>query len=304
MSAALQADATGERGRPAVSGDLPTVLDAAPMFRRAVGGYDRFQVDSYVRWAEEELATADREREHLEARHLRARAALEEARELLAHSSAGGDFLRLGRRMGTVLATAADQAEAMRADAEADRAAAAAEAQRVLAGARTEAERLVEEARQEAREVAAEAAQLVDEAERVRMVARVEAAERLAEVDHAERHAVERAERVRRRAEQDAAAATAHARAEIVQMLATGREQRRRADAEAEAARDRLDRDAATRRAGLLADVARLEARRAALQAELERGSGQAVAAPAGLPRLVRAPLERLRDHLVSRTAP
>ena len=50
------------RTRPNVSGDLPTVLQAAPMFRRAVAGYDRFQVESYVQWAEDELAAADRER--------------------------------------------------------------------------------------------------------------------------------------------------------------------------------------------------------------------------------------------------
>ena len=41
------------------------------MFGRAVAGYDRFQVDTYVRWAEDELATADREREHLMALYLR-----------------------------------------------------------------------------------------------------------------------------------------------------------------------------------------------------------------------------------------
>src|SRR3712207_9045432 len=83
-----------ERERPNVSGDLPTVLDAAPMFRRAVVGYDRFQVDTYVQWAEDELATADREREHLAARHLQSLAALLEARELLSHSPGGAEFLR------------------------------------------------------------------------------------------------------------------------------------------------------------------------------------------------------------------
>ena len=116
--------------RPNVSGDLPTVFQAAPMFRRAVAGYDRFQVDTYVQWAEDELATADREREHLVARHLRTRAELEEARELLAHSAGGGEFLRLSRRIGSMLAAAADEAAGMRAEAEADRSAAAAQAER------------------------------------------------------------------------------------------------------------------------------------------------------------------------------
>ena len=91
------------------------------MFRRAVVGYDRFQVDTYVRWAEDELATADREREHLVARVVRTQADLEESRQLLSHSAAGGEFLQVSRRIGALLATAADEAEGLRADAEADR---------------------------------------------------------------------------------------------------------------------------------------------------------------------------------------
>ena len=51
-------------------------------------------------------------------------------------------------------------------------------------------------------------------------------------------------------------------------MLATARDERRRADAEATSARERLDREAATRRSTLLADVAALEHRCAALDAE------------------------------------
>ena len=75
-------DTARDNRRPTVSGDLPSVLQAPPMFRRAVLGYDRFQVDTYVQWAEDELATADREREHLVARHLRVQADLEESRQL------------------------------------------------------------------------------------------------------------------------------------------------------------------------------------------------------------------------------
>ena len=74
------------------------------MFRRTVGGYDRFQVDTYVQWAEDELASAEREHEHLVARHLRTRADLEEARGLLAHSSGGAEMLRLSQRIGSMLA--------------------------------------------------------------------------------------------------------------------------------------------------------------------------------------------------------
>src|SRR3954462_4269007 len=85
----------GARERPHLAGDLRSVLQARPMFRRAVLGYDRFQVDTYVQWAEDELATADREHEHLLARHLRTQAALDETRALLPHSSAAGEFLQV-----------------------------------------------------------------------------------------------------------------------------------------------------------------------------------------------------------------
>src|SRR3954452_2089081 len=122
-------------GRPNGSGDLPTVLQAAPMFRRVVACYDRCQVDTYVRWAEDELATADRERERLLVRHLRTEAALADARRLIAHSSGGAEVLRLSGRLGSVLAAAADEADGLRADAEADRAAAAAHAARTVARA-------------------------------------------------------------------------------------------------------------------------------------------------------------------------
>ncbi len=100
-----------DRRRPNVSGDLPTVFETGTMFRRALAGYDRFQVDTYVQWAEDELATADREREDLEVRHLATRAALEEARELLSHSSGGAEFVRHSERIGSMLAAAADEAE-------------------------------------------------------------------------------------------------------------------------------------------------------------------------------------------------
>src|SRR5437764_4907713 len=87
------------RERPNVAGDLPTVLEPAPMFRRSLLGYDRFQVDTYVQWAEDELVTADREREHLLARHLATRTALEDARALLSHSAAGGELLQASGRV-------------------------------------------------------------------------------------------------------------------------------------------------------------------------------------------------------------
>jgi cell division septum initiation protein DivIVA len=266
-----------DRERPNVSGDLPTVLEVAPMFRRAVVGYDRFQVDTYVQWAEDELSTADRERRHLEARHLRTQAALEEAQLLLSHSSGGGEFLQLSRRMGSMLAVAADEAESMHAAAEADRAAAAAEAERTvadaerrLADARAEAQRMVAEATTEAEQVMARAHHLVDEAERALEAAQAEVAMRLAEVQATELRAAENADVVRLLAAEDATAARLHARAEIVAMLSTAREERRRADAAAAATRERLDRDAAARYVSLVAEIEALEHRRAALRSEIE----------------------------------
>ncbi|MGY1605266.1 hypothetical protein [Geodermatophilus sp. SYSU D00815] len=301
MSAALPSDdGTGGRPRPGAAGDLPAVLDAAPMFRRAVAGYDRFQVDTYVRWAEDELATADRERERLEARHLRAQAALEEARELLSHSPAGRDCRTASHRLAAVLAAAADQAEGMRADAEADRAAAAAAAQRVLADARAEADRLVADAAAAAAARAAEAARLVEAAEQERARAAAEAEVRLAGARAVEQRAAERAERLRRRAADDAAAARLQARQESVQLLATGREERRRADDAAAAARARLDRDAATRRAVLLAEIDLLERRRG----ELARTADPVPAAPRRSRPHPRGSLGRLRSLIASRVAP
>src|SRR3954464_11449418 len=101
MSRDVCSNGTTEGRRPNLSGDLPTVLQPAPMFRRAALGYDRFQVETYVQWAEDELATADRERERLMARYLDQQATLQESRELLSHSSGGGDFLQASRRIGS-----------------------------------------------------------------------------------------------------------------------------------------------------------------------------------------------------------
>jgi hypothetical protein len=291
----LHTDDEPGRRRPNVAGDLPTVLEAAPAFRRVVAGYDRFQVDTYVRWAEDELATADREREHLLTRHLRTRADLEDARRLLAHSCGGAESLRLSSRIGSVLAAAADEAEGLRAEAEADRTAAAAEAARtvaraegVLADAGSRAGRLLSDA-------AARAAGTTAAAERVVADARAEAAARLEDVRRAEQRAAADADRIRLRARDDADVARLQARDDVLRVLGTGRDERRRADDAAAAARERLDRDAGTRRAALLAEVALLEDRRSALRAEVDRLAA-AVPVPAGgrPPVALRALLDRL----------
>jgi hypothetical protein len=121
----------------------------------------------------------------------------------------------------------------------------------------------------------------VDDAEQTGREARAEAAARLEKVRAIEERAIDRAERIRRQAVQEASAARLQARDDGVRMLSTGREERRRADAEAAAFRERLGRDAATRYASLLAEVAALEHRRSTLRAEVDLLT-EPVAGPTG----------------------
>jgi cell division septum initiation protein DivIVA len=213
-----------------VSGDLRMLFSHAPVFRRRPAGYDRLQVDTYVRWAEEELAAAAHERDEVLLRHARLRADLDEARRLLCHTPGGREALQLSLRLGSVLAAAADQAEGIRADADAVRAAAEAEAARMLAEASAEAERVVAEAAAQAERVAVEADGTVAEAERVMTEASAEAEARLAKVRGMERLARERADRLLQEAARDAETARQQARDEVLRMLAGAREERRRGE--------------------------------------------------------------------------
>ncbi|WP_040339519.1 hypothetical protein [Candidatus Blastococcus massiliensis] len=281
------------RRRPNVSGDLPTVFETAPMFRRTLAGYDRFQVDSYVQWAEEELATADREREHLTGRYLRTVAELAEARELLSHSSSGAELLQLSRRLGTLLATAADEADGMLADADGDRRTAAAQVEQAAAEAQLMAERAAAQAElttaaaaSEAAGLLAEARRFVEEAEATRTQAHAEAEEGHARILDLEQRAQEQAEQVRSRAASEATAARLQGRAEVLAMLTTARAERQRADAEAARIREAQDEAAAARRSFLLADVAALEDRRNALRAEIDGLARQLTGATVDAPGL------------------
>jgi cell division septum initiation protein DivIVA len=280
----------GER-RPNVAGDLPTLFRAAPMFARAVAGYDRFQVDTYVQWAEDELATAGREREHLVERCLRTQTALDDARERLGHSAGGGELLRVSRRIGALLAAAADEAEGIRAEALAERGEAAAaartvraEADRVLADAHEQARRIAARAATDAAGVTAEAGRVLAAAAATRRDAEAAAEEGRARLRRLEQEAGDAARRTGVRAAADAAAALLQARSEAVRLLGAGLEQRRRADEAAAADRDRLDREAAARRAALTAEVAELERRRAALRPEVELLAGAGTAPPTAPP--------------------
>ncbi|MCF6507318.1 hypothetical protein E9549_07835 [Blastococcus sp. MG754426] len=286
MSTATRLDGPAEatdgapRPHPNVSGDLPTLFRAAPMFRRALAGYDRFQVDTYVQWAEDELATAEREREHLLDRCLQTRTALDEAHRLLDHSAGGGELLRLSGRIGSMLAAAADEAQGMTAEAEQLRAAARAEAEELRARAADELARARAGARETAAAATARAGMLLtvvgrtlDAAEQIRADAVAEAERRGAEAHEVEQRAAERAARFAEEAAAEVARGRLQGHAEVLRVLEAGREQRRRADAEAAAHRERLDREAADRRAALLAEVAALEHRRAELAAEVERAA-------------------------------
>jgi cell division septum initiation protein DivIVA len=273
-----------DRRRPNVSGDIRTVLEAGPMFRRAVLGYDCFQVDTYVQWAEDELTSARRGREDVLASYARLSADLDESRRLLVHSGGAREALGLSYRLGSLLATAADQADGMRAEAEAERAAASAEARRVVATASAEADRVLDEAAAEAERMLAEAAaqsermvaeadRVVAEAEQTEREARAEADARLEKVRALERRASEEAEQMRQEAARDASAARLQARDEVIRMLASGREQRRRTEEEAAATRERLDREHATRRTALQVEIHELQQRLAMAGANLDHRS-------------------------------
>jgi hypothetical protein len=318
MSSELHADdedvrsrAGADRERPNVSGDLPTLFQAGPMFRRTLAGYDRYQVDTYVRWAEDELVAADRQREHLLARSLQTQAALEEARTLLSHSSAGGEYLQVSRRVGSMLADAADEAATIRAEADNHRSVAraqaavvAADARRALDEAEARAVRTLAEAATRATAMIIEAGRTVAVAEQAGRDVRAEAEAHLAGARAVEAEARAQADRIRAGALEEAAAARLSARAEVVRMLDTAREERRRADAAAATVRERLDRDAAAYRAALLAETAELEHRRHVLRTELGAALDHVVPSSGALRLDARGYVERIHGRLSWRGTP
>lgn len=284
-----------DQRRPNVSGDLRTMFQAAPMFRRAIGGYSRFHVDTYVQWAEDELAAAARENDDLLARYAQVRSELEEAQQLLAHSPGGAEFLRLSHRIGGMLAAAADQAEGLRTEAQAHRAAAATEADHVLTVATAEAERILAEGSAQAERILAEAREAREDADRVlteaeltAQNARAEAAAHLEEARATQQRALEEAERLRQAAAEESAAIRLQAQHEGVRLLSRGREERLRSEAEAAALRERLDQEAAARRAAVMADVEQLEQRRALLAALVSASPEPAAAGRRGRRRRAR----------------
>jgi len=115
--------------RPGPDGGLDQLLDRLPVFRRRLRGYDRFQVDNYVAWAEGELDAARRQCDYLLSRYGDCAVRLEQARRD-PHRSVTGP---VSARLGEMLRLAAEEAEMITA-------AGVDEAERIVAGARVEAE--------------------------------------------------------------------------------------------------------------------------------------------------------------------
>jgi colicin import membrane protein len=160
--------------RPA--GALEALLDHGPAFRGSVRGYDRVQVDNYVAWAENELAAAQREREHLLDRVVACGTELEISRRLIAEQPVGRGPA-VSARVGEVLRLAEDQAAQVLDAAEA-------EAAQLRADARLEADARLRKAH-EIKELA------IEVADQLRVSAQRNRAEGVAALEEAQAEAEE-----------------------------------------------------------------------------------------------------------------
>jgi colicin import membrane protein len=251
--------AVDQQARPNFSGDLNTLLTTVPVFRTALRGYDRLQVDNYVTWAETELRLARRETDDLVERYGQASAELEISRRLLARSPEGQEMSAIAQRMSGMLQMAADEAAELKAAGEAG-------AEQIRADARREADARLRKAH-EIKQMA------VDTSDRLRETARQLRAEAAAELDRARAEGAAELDRARAGAAQLRAEAqaererlVAEAVAELERAHAEAAAERERARAEAAAELERADAEAVT---GL--DRARAEAAQIRLEAEAER---------------------------------
>jgi cell division septum initiation protein DivIVA len=140
---------------------LDGLLSTAPVFSARLRGYDPFEVDEYVAWAEGEVAAARREAEHVLARYGACAAELEISRRLLAQNPKGRDVSTVSDRVRDILRLAADEASTMVE-------AAGEEAEQILAEARLEADARLRKARQVKEMAAATADEMRDLAQRDR----------------------------------------------------------------------------------------------------------------------------------------
>ena len=205
--------------RPGAVGALDGLLTDAPVFRTAVRGYDRLQVDNYVAWAEAEITAARRETDDLMARYGQASAELEISRRLLAQSPEGQEMTFVSERMGRILQMAADEASEVTASASAD-------ADRILAEARADADARLRKAHQIKQAAIATGDRIREEADELRALAAAE----LERARHqADQYLREAAAQLRREAQAAAAAAQAQVAAlqDEVQELCARRDQAR-----------------------------------------------------------------------------
>ncbi len=161
-----------DRGAP---GELDGLLGPRPVFRAALRGYDRLQVDDYVAWAETELLALRRANDDLLTRYGTCSAELEISRRLLACSPAGREQVRTSERVGEILRLAADEAARLTE-------AGAADADRLRAVARAEADALLRRAKEVRDGAVADCERMREEAEEARAAAEEELARAHAEV--------------------------------------------------------------------------------------------------------------------------
>lgn len=145
-------------GPPNLSGDLDTMLSGSPAFRSRLWGYDRLQVDNYVRWAETEMAGARREVDDLAIRYGSCMAELQISSQLMARSAEGRQLQHVSERVAELLRLAADEAADLRATG-------AEQADRLLDEARVEADAVLRRAREVHEAASVRAAKLREDAE-------------------------------------------------------------------------------------------------------------------------------------------
>ncbi|WP_100500549.1 ATP synthase subunit B family protein [Geodermatophilus chilensis] len=163
------------RADRAPSGELDALLEPRPLFRAALRGYDRLQVDNYVAWAETELLAVRHANDDLLTRYGACSAELEISRRLLACSPAGREQVRTSERVGEILRLAADEAARLTEAGVAD-------ADRLRGVARAEADALLRRAREVRDGAVADCERMRAEAEEARAAAEEELARAHAEV--------------------------------------------------------------------------------------------------------------------------
>jgi cell division septum initiation protein DivIVA len=210
--------ATGE-----LWGDLQELLYRRPFFGIRVRGYDRSEVDTYVTWAEAEVAAARRQAELLLTRYGACAAELEISRRLLDQTPRSREPASVSERVGEILRLAADEATAMTEEA-------GEEADRVLAEARTEADAWLGKARQITELAARDRADAAQRLAEARQAAEVLLREATVERDRLAAETAERLTREEERARQDRETAEAASAAHLAAMQQEVADLRRQRD--------------------------------------------------------------------------